>query len=234
MAERKREGVQTGVETQVIHGKRVEVPNPNSHVKDCQNDPDATKASENEPLQTTNPMGFQAWRRFVTKDRWPRRMEEFPWPNKPAANGDPGSHEEEKTEEVDWAAGVTWAMIAAELVDMPLMNSDVNTSEEEIREVELDVTKAASKLGRLRKTGVILQTIESSPSRDRVVAWMRDSMCIRKGARVVQVKAMAKREFFIVFASEEGKNTVMEKPPCFLDGKIVRLCKVPRKLQELG
>ncbi|KAL3681217.1 hypothetical protein R1sor_024173 [Riccia sorocarpa] len=51
-------------------------------------------------------------------------------------------------------------------------------SDDEIREVDLDLTKAANKLGRLCKTGVILQALESSSSRDRVVSSVRDTMSL--------------------------------------------------------
>ncbi|KAL3697408.1 hypothetical protein R1sor_011484 [Riccia sorocarpa] len=78
----------------------------------------------------------------------------------------------------------------------------------DIRVIELDVSKTTEKLGRFRKTAVLLQALESSPSRDRVVAWVKDTMEIRLGVQISQVKALGQKEFLIVFASEEDRPKV--------------------------
>ncbi|KAL3690117.1 hypothetical protein R1sor_016426 [Riccia sorocarpa] len=56
-------------------------------------------------------------------------------------------------------------------------------------------------------------------------------MSLRRGVRVVQVKALAKREFLILFASE-GKSVVMARPPNFLDGKVIRFVEWGNRHKE--
>ncbi|KAL3697853.1 hypothetical protein R1sor_011929 [Riccia sorocarpa] len=179
------------------------------------------------------PQGFQAWMRFTANADRTKDNNECPSSQKAAAvDPDLGRQKVDLEAEVDWSAGVTWTMIAEELRDMPTIDAEEGTADAKIREVDLDLTKAASKLRRLCKTGVILQPLESSPSRDRVVSWVRETMSIRRGVRVVQVKALAKREFLIVFASEEGKGVAMTNPPCFLDGKVIRFVEWGNRHKE--
>ncbi|KAL3681234.1 hypothetical protein R1sor_024190 [Riccia sorocarpa] len=188
----------------------------------------------NIPL-TANPLGFQAWRRFTANADQGKGNNAVPLsqggrlPSRSKGGQLPNADLEE---EVDWSAGVTWTMIAEEMRDMPTMDAEEGETDVDIREVDLDLMKAASKLGRLCKTGVILQALESSPSRDRVVSWVREIMSIRRGVKVLQVKALAKREFLIVFASEEGKGVALAKPPCFMDGKVIRFVEWGNRHKE--
>ncbi|KAL3698682.1 hypothetical protein R1sor_012758 [Riccia sorocarpa] len=110
--------------------------------------------------------------------------------------------------------------------EMEFMKSAVDGAEElegEVRVVELDVEKAAATVGRFRRTAVVLQALESTPSRERVTSWVRNILEGRCGAAVCQVTVLTKREFLIVFHSETGKEAMMANPPKFLDGKIIRL-----------
>ncbi|KAL3676173.1 hypothetical protein R1sor_026121 [Riccia sorocarpa] len=58
---------------------------------------------------------------------------------------------------------------------------------------------------------------------ERVLVWVRETLVNRKGARVSLIRAMSRKEFLIVFESREDRETALDKPPCFLDGKLVRL-----------
>ncbi|KAL3689706.1 hypothetical protein R1sor_016015 [Riccia sorocarpa] len=171
--------------------------------------------------QVENPKGFQAWMKF-------RNLET----DKVGFGGAMGAGDPRKpleamvvNEEVEcrWAEGITWAIIEEEMAIMPLVDTDGAAEDEVIREIDLDVENVAIKLGRFRRTAVVLQALESSPSRDRVVAWIRETMVVRKGVRVSQVKALARREFLIVFNSEEDKINALTRPPCFIDGRVVRM-----------
>ncbi|KAL3686616.1 hypothetical protein R1sor_009190 [Riccia sorocarpa] len=104
---------------------------------------------------------------------------------------------QEKESLQNWATGITWVMLEEELDSMPLVKRDMGEEEESIRQIPLNIEKAAAKLGRLRKTAVILQEVESSPSRDRVVGWIRETMVTRRNIGVSQVKALGNREFLL-------------------------------------
>ncbi|KAL3677872.1 hypothetical protein R1sor_020828 [Riccia sorocarpa] len=128
-----------------------------------------------------------------------------------------------KTHEPDWADGITWLMLEAELDTMPTLNSEDPGADTDVREIDLNVQKAVRRLGQLRKSAAVLQALESSPSRDRVVAWVRETMMQRRGVQVCQVKALARREFLIIFQTEAAKDLIMARPPSFIDGKLIRL-----------
>ncbi|KAL3699502.1 hypothetical protein R1sor_017524 [Riccia sorocarpa] len=131
----------------------------------------------------------------------------------------------QNTDSVDktWAVGISWDILASELEFMKTAESEDEGVNGDIRVVDLDVEKAASKLGRYRKTAVLLQALESAPSRDRVVAWVHDTIEVRLGFPVTQVTALNRREFMLVFLSEEDRGEVLARPPGFLDGKAMRL-----------
>ncbi|KAL3689561.1 hypothetical protein R1sor_015870 [Riccia sorocarpa] len=160
---------------------------------------------------------FQAWARFRAADQGLNVMRENRGAGERVEDEVAGSQKEE-----EWGEGITWAMLDAELSTMP--TADVGSHEEmdEIRLIDLDVGKAASKLGRFCKTAIVLQTLESAPSRDRVVGWIRDMIVRRRGISVSQVQVMSRREFLLVFKRAEDKDEVMKRPPEFLDGKLVR------------
>ncbi|KAL3689107.1 hypothetical protein R1sor_015416 [Riccia sorocarpa] len=77
-----------------------------------------------------------------------------------------GGHDTEK-EEV-WEEGITWDILAAEFQSMRTAEESPNDDERIIRTMELDVAKALRKLGKFLKLAVVVQTLESMPSRDRV------------------------------------------------------------------
>ncbi|KAL3692467.1 hypothetical protein R1sor_006118 [Riccia sorocarpa] len=87
------------------------------------------------------------------------------------------------------------------------------------------MAKAAARLGRLRRAAVLVQIFEISPSRDRVVAWVQDTMELWLGVAVSLVTALSRKEFLVVFTSEEDRDEVMAKPRGFLDGKVVCIVK---------
>ncbi|KAL2634233.1 hypothetical protein R1flu_005712 [Riccia fluitans] len=86
-----------------------------------------------------------------------------------------------------------------------------------------DFLGAAARLGRLRKAAIVLQILETNPSRDRVVSWAHDTMERRLGVRINQVTTLSRREFLVVFESTEDRKVVLSRPPGFLDGKAVRM-----------
>ncbi|KAL3698493.1 hypothetical protein R1sor_012569 [Riccia sorocarpa] len=183
--------------------------------------PEVQSAEVRTNRQVENPKGFQAWMKFRTLDAGKTCI------GGTSRGAGPSNSLKDKvgSEEIEdrWAEGITWAVIEEEMAVMPLVNTEATAGEEEIREIDLDVENVAKKLGRFRRTAVVLQALESSPSRDRVVAWVRETMVLRKGVRVCQVKALARREFLIVFNSEEDKKSALTRPPCFIDGRVVRM-----------
>ncbi|KAL2609454.1 hypothetical protein R1flu_028027 [Riccia fluitans] len=126
-------------------------------------------------------------------------------------------------EEVDWAAGISWEVIAQEFDGLNAVDALASNSEDEVRVIDLDVDKAAARLGRLRKAAIVLQILETNSSRDRVVSWAHDTMERRLGVRINQVTALSRREFLVVFESMEDRKVVLSRPPGFLDGKAVRM-----------
>ncbi|KAL3679843.1 hypothetical protein R1sor_022799 [Riccia sorocarpa] len=183
--------------------------------------------------QVANPKGFQAWMCFVANDK-PRSSGKKSGVPETILMGQKGVGSVAATEEanVQWGEGVTWSMIEAEMESMRSLEiGEVNTGEE-IREIRLDIGKVAEKIGRFRRTATVLQAIESAPSRDRVVEWIGDVIVRRRGAQISQVKALSRREFLIVFESEAEKKLILEKPPCFLDGRVVRLVEWCSRKQE--
>ncbi|KAL3695185.1 hypothetical protein R1sor_009261 [Riccia sorocarpa] len=127
-----------------------------------------------------------------------------------------------RPEAEDWGVGISWNMIAQEMEEMEVLANNAEGTDGHIQVIELYMENAASKVGRLRKTAVLLQTLESSPSRDRVVSWIRETMVSKQNVGISQVKALSRKEFLIVFASEADKRRVLGHPPSFLDGKVVR------------
>ncbi|KAL3698575.1 hypothetical protein R1sor_012651 [Riccia sorocarpa] len=167
--------------------------------------------------QTANPSGFRAWRSFRTLDQSHAsgvRTEEV------AVDGT-DMHENLSPE--DWGQGISWAMIAGEMAVMQECLQSEEGVAADIRVITLDLENASSKMGRLRKTEVLLQALESSPSRDRVVAWERETMVHKQGVTICQIKALSKKEFLILFGSEREKLEILARPPHFLDGKVIRM-----------
>ncbi|KAL3700582.1 hypothetical protein R1sor_018604 [Riccia sorocarpa] len=89
-------------------------------------------------------------------------------------------------------------MLEEELAFLPTLDQGSEESEEDIREIDLDVEKAARRLGQLRRTAIILQALKSASSRDRVVSWVRETIVLRNSVRISQVKALGRREFLIL------------------------------------
>ncbi|KAL3687974.1 hypothetical protein R1sor_014283 [Riccia sorocarpa] len=122
-------------------------------------------------------------------------------------------------------------MLEADMDEMPTI--DVGGEfPETYTYVNLNIVKVARRLGRLRRTAVIMQTLESSPSHDRVVERVRDIITMQKGIIVSQITAIARREFFFVFESEEDKYSVLKRPLRFLDGKVVMWVEWQRRNTE--
>ncbi|KAL3677116.1 hypothetical protein R1sor_027064 [Riccia sorocarpa] len=112
-------------------------------------------------------------------------------------------------------------MMAAELSHLPIFEDTTAGEDVDVRIIEVNFEKAAQKLSRFRQLAIVLQAIESTPSRDRVVAWLREALTFRRGVQITQVKVLERREFLIVFETVEDKEMVMDRPPQFLDGKLV-------------
>ncbi|KAL3685009.1 hypothetical protein R1sor_003031 [Riccia sorocarpa] len=174
--------------------------------------------------QVAHPLSFRAWKQFLAMDRGGDigRTETMSGSQK-TNGGTRQDPENDKFDGVDWGVGVTWLMLERELDVMPTLVDLEKNEEGEVREINLDVEKAACKLGRLQKTGVVMQALESSPSRDRVTAWVRETMVMRAGVSVSQITALDRPEFLIVFTSEEEKRHILGRPPRFLDGRLIRL-----------
>ncbi|KAL3683271.1 hypothetical protein R1sor_001293 [Riccia sorocarpa] len=175
-------------------------------------------------VRAENPMGFQAWRSF--------RAREFGGANE---NHQSGGYEwgteadkeeggdKEDGKELDWSAGVTWLMMEAELEELHVLKGEQTEGDGITRFFELDIGMAAAKLGKFCWLAVVLQTLESTPSWDRVIAWARETMEMGHKNAIGQVKVLASQEFMIVFCNKEDKQEVMDKPPQFLEGKVIRL-----------
>ncbi|KAL3686493.1 hypothetical protein R1sor_009067 [Riccia sorocarpa] len=121
----------------------------------------------------------------------------------------------------DWSIGISWNMIAQKMEGIEVSADNVEGVEGNIRVIELDMENAASKIGRLRKTAILLQALESSSSRDHVVSWIRETTVIKHSVGISQVKELSRKEFLIVFASEADKRRVLGNAPSFLDGKLM-------------
>ncbi|KAL3691405.1 hypothetical protein R1sor_005056 [Riccia sorocarpa] len=175
----------------------------------------------------------QAWRQFVSNGRPPSGRASSARKTTTMEDGDETDETRaEAAKEVDWGNGVTWDMLAHELGSMQTVDELGDATDVVFKLVELDVAKASSKLGRLQKTAVILQTLESTPSRDRICAWVLDTMELRGGFRIHQVKALDRREFMVFFESEEDRDEMMLKPPNFIDGKLVRIINWGERQKE--
>ncbi|KAL3686211.1 hypothetical protein R1sor_004233 [Riccia sorocarpa] len=142
--------------------------------------------------QVANPSGFRAWNHFLATDRSGGGIggAESSASRQQKDGGSRKSREEVAQAEEDWAVGITWSMLEQELAFLPTLEDQGNDEDEEVREIYLNFERAASKLGRLRKTGVVIQALESSPSRDRVAAWVQETMVMRAGVSVSQVTAL--------------------------------------------
>ncbi|KAL3675782.1 hypothetical protein R1sor_025730 [Riccia sorocarpa] len=128
--------------------------------------------------------------------------------------------------DASWVDGIiSWTTLAQQLETMQVATSEGEGSMGEIRLIDLNIAKAAARLGRLRRAAVVVQIFEISPSRDRVVAWVQDTMEIWLGVAVSQVTALSRKEFLVVFTTEEDRDEVIAQPPGFLDGKAVRIVK---------
>ncbi|KAL3686470.1 hypothetical protein R1sor_009044 [Riccia sorocarpa] len=138
-------------------------------------------------LEAANPVGFRAWRSFANMDR--ERNGTYAWRNRGANMVEEKVLANEETADPNWEEGVTWKMIAEELEELQTLEEGSKAVDEDIREIDLDVEKAAKKLGQLQKTAIILQALESSPSRDRVVAWVRETMVQRAWVELREVPA---------------------------------------------
>ncbi|KAL3679732.1 hypothetical protein R1sor_022688 [Riccia sorocarpa] len=118
-----------------------------------------------------------------------------------------------------WGEGVSWEDLRKAFHCLPVLEE--GTQEEVYCEMKLDVPKAAKRLGRLRRTAMLLRAVESSPPRDRIVAWVREELWGRRGMEVCQIRALNRRDFLIVFQREEDRTAFLEQSPKFLDGKLV-------------
>ncbi|KAL3675776.1 hypothetical protein R1sor_025724 [Riccia sorocarpa] len=90
--------------------------------------------------------------------------------------------------DASWVDGISWTTLAQQLETMQVSTSEGEGSMGEIRLIDLNIAKAAARLGRFRRAAVVVQIFEISPSRDRVVAWVQDTMEIRLGVAVRIVK----------------------------------------------
>ncbi|KAL3692037.1 hypothetical protein R1sor_005688 [Riccia sorocarpa] len=88
--------------------------------------------------------------------------------------------------DASWAEDVSWKTLAQELETMQVATSDGEGSLGEIRLIDLNVSKVAARLGRLRQAAVVVQIFEIYPSRGRVVAWVQDTIELRLGVAVNQ------------------------------------------------
>ncbi|KAL3687048.1 hypothetical protein R1sor_013357 [Riccia sorocarpa] len=174
----------------------------------------------------------KAWMRFRDRDRHQSRDDKMSDTERQSGAAHLGGGETRTEDSQNWEEGITWDILAEEMAVLPIAEESHLTGDQDIREIELDLNKAAVKLGRMRKTAVILQALESTPSRDRVGGWVREYLVLRKGAQVCQVKALTKKEFLIVFKSAEDKALALTRPPCFLDGKIVRFVEWSNRNKE--
>ncbi|KAL3697801.1 hypothetical protein R1sor_011877 [Riccia sorocarpa] len=126
-----------------------------------------------------DPHGFRAWRGFQETERTGQRRSNSIGTEKPQEKSSADN-------ETDWAIGVTWSMIAEELAVLPLASNEAGDDDGLVCEIHLDVSKAASRLGRLRKTAVF----------------------------------------------EEDRKAAMDRPPCFLDGRVIRMLEWDAKAND--
>ncbi|KAL3697824.1 hypothetical protein R1sor_011900 [Riccia sorocarpa] len=123
------------------------------------------------------PSSFKNWQSFTANSR-SRNLTHA------GSKGGYASDQEDAQTSEAWAEGISWHMLATELDTLQVAADFGEGKEGDIRVIELDVSKASAKLGRFRKTAVLLQALESSPIHDRVVAWVRDTMEIRLGVKI--------------------------------------------------
>ncbi|KAL3683560.1 hypothetical protein R1sor_001582 [Riccia sorocarpa] len=138
---------------------------------------------------------FQVWICFWDQDKWANRCD-----NIVSGEGTP-AHRNQETQmetprtEPELGEGYHMYMRHLGVGILPIAGELELEGDQDIREIDLDLNKAASKLGRIRKTVVVLQVLKSSPNHDHVVGWVRESLVLQKGAHVSQVKALTKKEF---------------------------------------
>ncbi|KAL3698480.1 hypothetical protein R1sor_012556 [Riccia sorocarpa] len=126
--------------------------------------------------------GVRAWRPFTAKERqggqrdragsFPFGLDRVEWLE----------HRPPDDPQVEWEEGVTWDIIEKELSSLSVSAADDEGVSGDIWVVDLDVSKVYARLGRLRKMAVVLQALESSPKRDRIVSWVQDTIENRLGA----------------------------------------------------
>ncbi|KAL3686910.1 hypothetical protein R1sor_013219 [Riccia sorocarpa] len=87
--------------------------------------------------------------------------------------------------------------------------------------IQLNVEKTSKRLGRLKRTTMMLRAVESNPSRDRIVAWVREELVQRRWMQVCQIRALNRRDFLIVFQQEQDLASFLEKTHRFINGKLV-------------
>ncbi|KAL3694928.1 hypothetical protein R1sor_008579 [Riccia sorocarpa] len=174
--------------------------------------------------QTANPLGFRAWKSFLSKVR----SEGAPDPKAACESGNGSRGGTGRQEVEDWSSGISWSIIAQEMEGMEVSADLEEGVEGNIRVIELDMANAATKIGRLRKTAVLLQALESSPSRDRVVSWVRETMVIQRNVGISQVvrffewaeKDLVKQSAHLCAAWVELKGV-----PPFLEDQAITMLK---------
>ncbi|KAL3690992.1 hypothetical protein R1sor_004643 [Riccia sorocarpa] len=144
-----------------------------------------------------NPAGFKGWSSFTGKKRAGEDGDDSHKGRAAEAMGEVSPTNEQKIDAKKWAIGVTWDMIAAELELLLVITEDEEGSDGATRVFEMDVDKAAIKVGQLRRLAVVLQTLESVP--------VGNMWIIGLGR------------------SEEDRAMTLADPPKFLDGKLIRL-----------
>ncbi|KAL3686651.1 hypothetical protein R1sor_009225 [Riccia sorocarpa] len=102
--------------------------------------------------QVVNSHGFCAWVAFLDAER-ERQSRYGLHQNRPFGGpsfGEVAQHGA-LTQETDWADRITWSMLEEELSSMPTRKEDGAETDDDIREIELNVPKASKCLGQLRK-----------------------------------------------------------------------------------
>ncbi|KAL3676663.1 hypothetical protein R1sor_026611 [Riccia sorocarpa] len=89
--------------------------------------------------------------------------------------------------------------------------------------MKLDVNTARSAFGMYSKLGVIIFAAEEVPSRDKVLKWAKVEIQGKRGLPLRMVREIARKHYLLLLATEQHKNTLLQKPPTKMDGKAIMI-----------
>ncbi|KAL3681463.1 hypothetical protein R1sor_024419 [Riccia sorocarpa] len=70
----------------------------------------------------------------------------------------------------------------------------------------------------LRKASVIIQALDSQPTRDEVEQWLDDNWVMRLKLNIVQLRVLNRQIFLLVLGSQEQRDNLLSQTPLWMDG----------------